>query len=832
MYRQLRLFFIIPITILSVCLPSACLYAQDQDKIAGAEPFEFWVDHLPYNTFKHTTALDDFVFAASSNNLLVVNSNSDEISRYSRINGLTGSNITALKADDASGTVWIGYANGHIDIWTSLGISSIAAIEETPSYTGLKRINDISFYNGMAYIATDFGLVEFDIATRLAGRTLLLGPNYTPVEILSIDINPDGLALAWSPNHPSQDLLLGNITENNPNWSAPTPAWTITGSIDHICWHDAEQTFIAAYNDLPTGQSLLYRITPLPGNPITATKAAYPGMGNSHPTMMYHNILDLHTTGQTLTVTRNYNVLTRTATAPLTYTDSANISGVLFAEGVFNPTCATHNDATGTTYIGNRRTGLIRSRNLTDNSRILPNAPYSDRSYKVISYGQGRNFTYSNSVEPGGPESFGGVILAPGALTDLWTKTFVADGASVYSGQDWTNFGFEKLYSSTDIVDATFKISANGESELYLSSWGKGLIKLEGIGDPSLADTTAFFNTTNTGGVLKGVGGNASDLRTGGITFDENGTLWGVQSLVSTPLYSIDEEGNFSAYSLSPGADAVALKDVIAKDGMVFIQSRTNGLYGYSENGGVGIKRQVSSGVGNGNLPSDKVLSMAFDNDGELWIGTDEGLVVLYSPENVFDGTGNRDARPILFEEEGVVQKLLGENPVSAIHVDGGNQKWLGTRGAGLFLVSPDGLQTIHQFTAENSPLLSNTILSIATDPTTGEVLISTDAGLIGFRGDATPGYSGYYPELHIYPNPVRPGYEGPIFIQGNSEDARIKVTDVSGALVYDMQAAGGQAQWDGTKLDGHPVASGVYIIYATDDLGEVTAQGKVLIVR
>jgi hypothetical protein len=271
---------------------------------------------------------------------------------------------------------------------------------------------------------------------------------------------------------------------------------------------------------------------------------------------------------------------------------------------------------------------------------------------------------------------------------------------------------------------------------------------------------------------------------------------------------------------------------VVAKGGMVFIQSRTNGLYGYSENGGVGIKRQVSSGVGNGNLPSDKVLSMAFDNDGELWIGTDEGLVVLYSPENVFDGTGSRDARPILFEEEGVVQKLLGENPVSAIHVDGGNQKWLGTRGAGLFLVSPDGLQTIHQFTAENSPLLSNTILSLATDPTTGEVLIATDAGLIGFRGDATPGYRGFTPELHIYPNPVRPGYEGPVFIQGNNEDARIKVTDVSGALVYDMQAAGGQAQWDGTKLDGHPVSSGVYIIYATDDLGEVTAQGKVLIVR
>ena len=827
MYRQLRLFFIIPITILSVCLPSACLYAQDQDKIAGAEPFEFWVDHLPYNTFKYTAALDDYVFAASSNNVLVVNSNSDEISRYSRINGLTGSNITALKADDASGTVWIGYANGRLDIWTSLGISSIAAIEETPSYTGLKRINDISFYNGMAYIATDFGLVEFDITTRLAGRTLLLGANFSPIAIQSFDINPSGVAVAYSPAL-NTEFLVGDLNETLPSWSTTDYRLGIDQfDPQHITYFPSEERFIYAVDDLTSGSYLL-ALAENPTGQWTAEGYSTPfqsGVGGQ-------SIQDISTTANWLIITREFNVLARESTAKNTFGDSLNISSALFAQGVLRPIAAVQHETDGSIYIGNFKTGLIRVRDGSKVKRFLPPSPYSDRSYKVISYGQGRNFTFSNSIDPGGPESFGGVILAPGALTDLWTKTFVADGASVYSGQDWTNFGFEKLYSATDIVDAAFKISATGASELYLSSWGKGLIKLEGISDPSFADTAAFFNTTNTGGVLKGVGGNASDLRTGGITFDENGTLWGVQSLVSTPLYSIDEEGNFSAYSLSPGADAVALKDVVAKDGMVFIQSRTNGLYGYSENGGVGIKRQVSSGVGNGNLPSDKVLSMAFDNDGELWIGTDEGLVVLYSPENVFDGTGSRDARPILFEEEGVVQKLLGENPVSAIHVDGGNQKWLGTRGAGLFLVSPDGLRTIHQFTAENSPLLSNTILSIATDPTTGEVLIATDAGLIGFRGDATPGYSGYYPELHIYPNPVRPGYEGPIFIQGNSEDARIKVTDVSGALVYDMQAAGGQAQWDGTKLDGHPVASGVYIIYATDDLGEVTAQGKVLIVR
>ena len=827
MYKQLRLFFIIPVTILSVCLPSIGLHAQETENIDGTGSFDFWVDHLPYNVFNHCAVLDEYVFTASSNNVLVVHSNSDEIFRYSSINGLTGSNITALKADKTSGTVWIGYADGRIDVWSALGFSSIAAIEETPSYTGLKRINDISFYNGIAYIATDFGLVEFNVATRLAGRTLLLGANFSPIAIQTFDINPSGVAVAYSPAL-NTEFLVGDLNETLPSWGTTDYRLGFDQfNPQHITYFASEERFIYAVDDLTSGSYLLALAENSTGQ-WTAEGYSTPFQSGAGA----QSIQDISTTANWLIITREFNVLARESTAKNTFGDSLNISSALFAPGVLRPISAVQDEADGSIYIGNFKTGLIRVRDGNKIKRFLPTSPYSDRSYKVISYGPGRNFTYSNPLDPGGPESFGGVILAPGALTDLWTKTFVADGASVYSDQDWTNFNFERLYSTTDIIDAAFNISATGVCELYFSSWGKGLIKLEGIGGPEFTDTIAFYNTTNTNGVLKGVNGNANDLRTGGIAFDENGTLWGVQSLVSTPLFSVDQEGVFNAYSLSPGADAVALKDIAVQDGMIFIQSRTNGLYGYTEIDGVGIKRQIRSGIGNGNLPSDKVLSLAFDNDGELWIGTDEGLVVLYSPKNVFDGAGNREARPILFEEDGVVQKLLGENPVSAIHVDGGNRKWLGTRGAGLFLVSPDGLQTIHQFTAENSPLLSNNILSIATDPTTGEVLIATDAGLIGFRGDATPGYRGFSPELHLYPNPVRPGYDGPIFIQGNSEDARIKITDVSGALVYEMQAAGGQAQWSGTKLDGNPVASGVYIIYAMDDLGEITAQGKVLIVR
>lgn len=797
------------------------LQAQAQsDKVRGAEPFDFWVDHLPYNSFYHIAALDDRTFAATENSLLIVHQG--EYERLSRINGLTGSNITALASDENSQTVWIGYANGRLDIWENGAIKSIVDIVETPSYTGLKQVNDFAFYNGKAYVATDFGVVEFDIATRLAGRTLLLGANYSAIPIQSFDISPDGTLCAYSPSNAS-NFYIGDVNSSLPNWTQrPYQLFPDNSNPDHITYFPIEERFIFACDDLTSGTYTLamgeaggnWSVEPYP-SPFQSAAG-------------WQGIQDLQVTGNYLIITRDFNVFMRQSTAKNTFSDSLNISNALFAPGVLRPTAATML-ADQSIHIANLRSGVLRVNTNGSTSRYHPSSPYSASAFKLRAYGNGRNGSYSNPGGDGGP-SFGGVMLLPGALNEIWTKAYLNEGPSYYTNQEWTFKETTALYGVNDIVDAAFTMLGTGASTLYLSSWGKGIVHLEGMADPTyIEDTIALYNTTNTDGALKGVNGNASDLRTGGLTFDDDGNLWGVQSLVSTPLFSRDAEGNWASYSLSPGADGVALKDIVHHDGMLFIQSRTNGIYGYRIFDGA--KRNLSTGIGSGDLPSDHVLSMAIDHDGELWIGTDEGLVVLYSPGNLFNG-GNADARPILFEEDGVVQKLLGETPITAIVVDGANQKWISTRGAGLFLIGADGLSTLQHFTAENSPLLSNNIQSLAIDPTSGEVVIATELGVIGYRGTATPGYLGLYPELLVYPNPIRPGYEGPILAQGCPENAQIKITDVSGGLVYETVAEGGQMRWDGVNHHGKKVASGVYLIYVSDDLGEITAMGKVLIVR
>ena len=152
-----------------------------------------------------------------------------------------------------------------------------------------------------------------------------------------------------------------------------------------------------------------------------------------------------------------------------------------------------------------------------------------------------------------------------------------------------------------------------------------------------------------------------------------------------------------------------------------------------------------------GDLPSMGIYSLAVDREGEVWVGTDKGVAVFYSPGLVFSGD-NFDAQQIYIEQEGISQYLLESETVTAIKIDGANRKWFGTRNAGVFLMSDDGTKQIHHFTQENSPLLSDNIYSIAIDNNSGEVFFGTEKGIVSYRSDATFG-NDYQPDtVQVFP--------------------------------------------------------------------------------
>lgn len=225
----------------------------------------------------------------------------------------------------------------------------------------------------------------------------------------------------------------------------------------------------------------------------------------------------------------------------------------------------------------------------------------------------------------------------------------------------------------------------------------------------------------------------------------------------------------------------------------------------------------------------EEIYAAALDKDGKIWVGTDQGVYVFFSPGSVQNGGSNAQAQQIYITQDGIVQLLLETEAVTAIAVDGANRKWFGTSNSGVYLMSESGTELIAHFTRENSPLPSNTIIDIAVEDVSGEVFFSTDKGLIAYMGTATEAKQDCK-DLVAFPNPVRHDYTGPIAIRGLIGNSEVKITDTAGNLVYKTTSFGGQAVWDGNNIDGNRVQSGVYIAHCAAPDGKKSCPVKILI--
>lgn len=221
------------------------------------------------------------------------------------------------------------------------------------------------------------------------------------------------------------------------------------------------------------------------------------------------------------------------------------------------------------------------------------------------------------------------------------------------------------------------------------------------------------------------------------------------------------------------------------------------------------------------------------DKNHDIWIGTNIGPILLYKKEITSDNPIFTQVKVPRNDGTNYADYLLSGVDISCIAIDGGNRKWFGTNGNGIYVISNDCLTQTHHFTTSNSNLLSNNIESIAINEQSGEIFIGTDKGLCSYMSDAnSPNSEMTKDNVWAYPNPVKPNYSGLITITGLSFDADVKIVTANGILVNQGRSNGGIYTWDGKDLNGEKVASGVYMVETATSDGSKGTVCKIAIIK
>ncbi|TDW99474.1 type IX secretion system anionic LPS delivery protein PorZ [Dinghuibacter silviterrae] len=338
------------------------------------------------------------------------------------------------------------------------------------------------------------------------------------------------------------------------------------------------------------------------------------------------------------------------------------------------------------------------------------------------------------------------------------------------------------------------------------------------------------FAGASTGGLIR-VSGNA--LRAGGapvtgLTFDLQGNLWVVNGGALQPLTEYRPDGSAASFNLPVVIPGNQLGQVIADDyGYLWIKAPPgNGALCF--NPATQQWKPYLTGSGQGNLPDATVNSIITDKQGLVWIGTNNGIGVVECGASIF--SGGCDVTLPVVQQDAFAGYLFQGQEVLCMAVDGADRKWVGTP-SGAWLISEDGEQVIATYNTANSPLFNDTVNAIGIDGKTGEVFFSTPAGMCSFRGSATDA-SQTQGSLLVFPNPVPPGYTGTIAIRGVPDGAVVKIAELSGRLVYQTVALGGQAVWNGNDHNGQRVATGVYLVLIASRQDQERVAAKIAIIR
>lgn len=219
--------------------------------------------------------------------------------------------------------------------------------------------------------------------------------------------------------------------------------------------------------------------------------------------------------------------------------------------------------------------------------------------------------------------------------------------------------------------------------------------------------------------------------------------------------------------------------------------------------------------------------------DDKLWVGLlDDGTIYAQNASSL----AGRDASFSMFDvldptlPDGYTNYLFSNPPIEKLLVDYGSNIWIATARGGLAHLMVQQQSVRRLYNVDNSPIPSRFLHSLALT-SDGTLWIASDRGAMRLLSDSQEPRDNFS-DVRVYPNPVRPDYDGWITIDGLQEGTIVKVIDMGGTLARELLSNGGKAVWDARNGRGEMVESGVYLLFLSTSDGKITAVEKLVIVR
>ncbi len=751
-----------------------------------------WEDLFSYTHIKDFVKSDNLLYAVADNAVFVYNTQTKEITKISSVHGLSGETSSAIHYSASLEKLVIGYENGLLEIIDSQGKITTSPEITNFNQTGEKRINHIYEYNDKLYLSTSFAVIVYDLKNLEFGDTYFIGIGSTDEKVNQITVFNNEIYAATQ-----RGVYIANI--NSPNL------------VDFNEW---ALLFTGNYTSITTFNNRVFTTI---GNELRAINETL----ISNISTFNQNIKGLKSSTQSLSVALE----TSATILNQSLTQIAQIDQTSSLQFTLNQAYEENNDI----YLATQGFGILKTSTSSTNTfeQIHPEGPFLNDIFSID--------VHNNNL-----------WVVYGGYDATYTPLQRRNGYSYYNGENWTNTPYDPSFPLGDLTSIT--IDKTNSNNVFISSFGDitgsdtntpltgGLLHIED------GKVTNFYNQLNSS--LQNITENIPNrvtIRIGGSAFDNEGNLWLSNIGVSHRIKKRSPNGewrNFDIQSIIQTNRFGMNEMAIDNNNTLWIGTRRNGVYAFNENGL--RKKALTTEATRGSLPNLNVRTVAVDSNNDIWLGTLTGLVVFRNASAVFDSAVN-DAAPVVILDDGIPKRLLGDQTINTIEVDGANNKWFGTDTGGVLYTNSTGEKTLANFNKSNSPLPSDKILKIRVDNSTGKVYFVTSRGMVAYDSKVAP-YGDELGEVYAYPNPVLKNH-ATVSIGGRHgthlpEGTNVKILDVSGNLVYEtnvkesQQLQGGKVVWDKRNLAGNKVASGVYIVLLSHNDNTETSTTKIAIVN